>query len=125
MEKLNISKGNWSISDPKYIGKWTGFNTHNGKCRGIYTSNDDLEAICLVPKDYILHNKDQDYNSHAILICDAGNTYQKCEILPSELLTQRNEMLEAIQEFVNRVDKGEVRSIKTYNKFKNIITKAT
>ena len=34
------------------------------------------------------------------------------------------EMYEAMQEFVNRVDRGEVRSTATYNKFKTILAKA-
>lgn len=41
------------------------------------------------------------------------------------LIAAAPEMLEAMQEFVDRVDKGEVRSTKTYSKFKSIITKAT
>lgn len=35
------------------------------------------------------------------------------------------EMLEAMQEFVDRVDRGEVKSKNTYTKFKSIINKAT
>lgn len=41
------------------------------------------------------------------------------------LISKAPEMLEAMQEFVDRVDKGEVRSNRTYNKFKQIIKKAT
>lgn len=33
------------------------------------------------------------------------------------------ELKEAMQEFVNRVDKGEVRSVKTYTKFKELLAK--
>ena len=35
-----------------------------------------------------------------------------------------NRALEAMQEFVDRVDKGEVRSTYTYNKFKDILVSA-
>lgn len=42
----------------------------------------------------------------------------------AKLIVQSPVMLEAMQEFVNRVDIGEVRSTYTYNKFKEII-KAT
>lgn len=31
------------------------------------------------------------------IICDAGNTYQQCETLPSELLRQNREMKEALE----------------------------
>ena len=41
------------------------------------------------------------------------------------LIAAAPEMLEAMQEFVDRVEKGEVRSVKTYAKFKSIIAKAT
>lgn len=38
-----------------------------------------------------------------------------------KLFAQSLNMLEAMQEFCDRVDKGEVRSTKTYKKFKEII----
>ena len=37
------------------------------------------------------------------------------------LISKAPEMLEAMQDFCNRVDNGEVKSIKTYNKFKQLI----
>lgn len=40
------------------------------------------------------------------------------------LIAAAPEMYEAMQEFVNRVDRGEVRSTATYNKFKTILAKA-
>lgn len=43
----------------------------------------------------------------------------------AKLIAAAPEMLEAMQEFIDRVDKGEVRSTRTYNKFKEIINKAT
>jgi len=36
--------------------------------------------------------------ANAALIADAGNTAQKCGLLPSELLKQRDELLEALKE---------------------------
>ena len=47
--------------------------------------------------------KDAEYpedmaESHAILCADAGNTAQKCGLLPSELLQQRDELMEALAE---------------------------
>lgn len=47
--------------------------------------------------------KDAEYpismaKSHAILCADAGNTAQKCGLLPSELLQQRDELREALEE---------------------------
>ena len=43
----------------------------------------------------------------------------------ARLIVCAPEMLSAMIEFCERVEKGEVRSTKTYNKFKEIITKAT
>ena len=41
------------------------------------------------------------------------------------LIAVAPKMLEALQMFVNRVEKGEIRSKKTYAQFKEIIKKAT
>lgn len=43
----------------------------------------------------------------------------------AKLIASAPEILAAMIEFVERVDKGEVRSTKTYNKFKELINKAT
>jgi len=40
------------------------------------------------------------YRKHFELFCDAGNTAQKCGLLPSELLKQRDELLEALKRLV-------------------------
>lgn len=71
------------------------------------------------------------------LICEMGSTEIKGEeslTLPryareqelanARLISVAPELLEAMIEFVERVDKGEVRSTKTYNKFKELIRKA-
>ena len=42
----------------------------------------------------------------------------------AKLIAAAPEMLEAMQEFVDRCDKREVRSVRTYAKFKEIIKKA-
>lgn len=42
----------------------------------------------------------------------------------AHLIAAAPEMYEAMQEFVNRVDRGEVRSTATYKKFKSILAKA-
>jgi|SRR5699024_1418227 len=43
----------------------------------------------------------------------------------AKLISKAPEMLEAMQWFCDRVDNGEVRSTKTYKKFKQIIKEAT
>lgn len=42
----------------------------------------------------------------------------------AHLIAAAPEMYEAMQEFVDRVDRGEVRSTATYNKFNSILAKA-
>ncbi len=39
--------------------------------------------------------------ANAALIADAGNVAQKCGLLPSELLKQRDELLEALKELIH------------------------
>jgi hypothetical protein len=43
--------------------------------------------------------------ANAKLIADAGNTANKCGLLPSELLEQRNDLLEALQVLIGDVDR--------------------
>lgn len=43
----------------------------------------------------------------------------------AKLFAAAPEMIEALQWFIDRCDKGEVRSTRTYNRFKEIIKKAT
>jgi uncharacterized coiled-coil protein SlyX len=57
--------------------------------------------------------------NHALLLCMAEN-----DSLISRNAEQESEievLKAAMQEFVDRVDKGEVRSTKTYNKFKALL----
>ena len=59
----------------------------------IYATNEDLEMICKVYKDEILHNKNQDFEANANLIVDAFKVRQQINCELSELLEQRNDML--------------------------------
>jgi hypothetical protein len=73
MKKLNITPGEWKASVIRF-----------GK---IYTGEDEI------------HLPDNEYAEHnARLIADAGNTYQQCGLLPSELLKQRDELLDVLRE---------------------------
>lgn len=83
MKELGITKGEWTISPD-----------NNWEC-------------CILMGDqenhYInLENRDIDgwdeMHANATLIADAGNTAQKCGLLPSELLQQRDELKEALEE---------------------------
>ena len=80
MKELGITKGEWQFE--RYgiffsIQIEPGYNFSdllNGESVGFYEAEHNAE-----------------------LICDAGNTAQKCGLLPSELLRQRDELIERNQ----------------------------
>lgn len=45
----------------------------------------------------LLDGSTAEANDNGILMADAGNTYQKCDLMPSELLKQRNELISALK----------------------------
>jgi len=58
------------------------------------------------------------------LIDDDSKTFEEIKA-NAILMTNAPKLLEAIVEFCERVEKGEIRSKKTYSKFKTIIEKTT
>ncbi len=81
-ERLNIPKSKWEVE----LGEKDKF----AKVK-IGKRNLDLKSLELTAKDFKLEN------SIAILIADAGTTYNVCNQLPSELLSQNKEMLECLK----------------------------
>ena len=81
MKKLGITKGEWQF---ERYGIFFGIQIEPG-----YNLSDLLngENVGFFEAE---HN--------AELICDAGNTAQKCGLLPSELLRQRDELREALKQ---------------------------
>ena len=80
MKELGITKGEWM----PLMGR-------------VQSMGDEIgDIVCLSPKDY--EDSMRNWSHHARLISDAGNTAQKCGLLPSELLKQRDELLEALKE---------------------------
>jgi hypothetical protein len=61
------------------------------------------------------------------IICDRPSMYRSSEKWDAnaKLIITAPLFLEAAIEFCERVEKGEIRSVKTYNKFKELINKAT
>ena len=85
MKDLGITPGAWEISPD-----------NNWECCILLGDQED---------HYInLENRNIDgwdqMHANAELICDAGNTAQKCGLLPSELLKQRDELKEALVSMV-------------------------
>lgn len=60
----------WHLAIPTFKGKWAGFNTRNGECIGVYSANEELEAVAQVWHDRLLM-KEQDHIANAHLIAAA------------------------------------------------------
>jgi hypothetical protein len=75
MEKLNITQGKWEVSQKLQV-------------QANVDEPLNTSTICQV------FGKEED---HATLIADAGNAYNTAPILPSELLKQNKELLEALE----------------------------
>lgn len=74
MKYLGITKGEW--------------NVYNSDDESITIVNKlETQAIAFLPEMF------RDTLSNAKLIADAGSTANKCGLLPSDLLEQRDEML--------------------------------
>ena len=82
MKELGITKGEYSWERYEYLS----YVKAGGKmiCSFTELPNDQELALCK-------------------LFTDAGNTAQKCGLLPSELLRQRDELREALQSLMGGV----------------------
>lgn len=81
MKELGITKGEWQYRDHFSDGIIETEETIIGHLMKWGSLEDELQ-------------------SNAILIIDAGNTAQKCGMLPSELLRQRDELREALNKIM-------------------------
>lgn len=79
MKELGITKGKWVGVD--YAGHYS------LQVAPFYGARDLLDE-----------DKTNEAEANMKLCCDAGNTAQKCGLLPSELLKQRNELKEELAE---------------------------
>lgn len=83
MKELGITKGEWRIDTAD----------------AIKIKAEDGSNIAILTHLTNFKRRDTDeVERNALLIADAGNTAQKCGLLPSELLQQRNELKEALAE---------------------------
>lgn len=83
MKELGITKGKWQ---------------HNKHSRGNIECNGRSIANCMGYSTNIGNGEHIVENyANAELVIDAGNTAQKCGLLPSELLRQRDELREALK----------------------------
>ena len=86
MKDLKITKGEWEVNHDRTPNGISAIAEH------IAIVSDEWDIACVFTD--ITEEGDEEKNN-AILIADAGNTAQLCGLLPSELLKQRDELLEA------------------------------
>ncbi|HJS00513.1 MAG TPA: hypothetical protein VJ780_06230 [Flavobacterium sp.] len=100
MKDLGITKGDWIKNGKNGI--------HNELGENICVTN-PLSEKCITDADFI---------------ANAGTTANKCGLLPSELLEQRDEMLEALRSISHAYDMDNF-SYLNFNEIKQLIKKAT
>ena len=98
MKELGITKGEWKIrlfpeGDDFFVEAPNLNKPELGY--GIEIMQDDFGTHNGYPREQRL--------ADAVLIADAGNTAQKCGLLPSELLRQRDELKEALDRIADPI----------------------
>ena len=81
MKELGITKGEWRIDTADAIK---------------IKAEDGSNIAILTHLTNFMRRDTNEVERNALLIADAGNTAQKCGLLPSELLQQRDELKEAL-----------------------------
>lgn len=111
--KLNITKG-------EYIPRKA--DEESWACITL-DSNTVLTSYATHAFDIVNSERDKEASDIVLLSADALNTYQLCSLQPSELLQQRNELIEIIKDFKNKVETGKSKSVKTYEKINVFLSK--
>lgn len=96
MKDLGITKGKWVGVD--YAG------CYSLQIAPFYGDKDLLDG-----------DKTAEAEANMQLCCDAGNTTQKCGLLPSELLKQRDELKQKLSEIFAICEDGQELNISNYN----------
>lgn len=91
MKDLKITKGEWYVDYDRIPNGVSAIAEH------IAIVADEWDIGCVFTN---ITNEGDEERNNAILIADAGNTAQKCGLLSSELLKQRDELLEALKGLV-------------------------
>ena len=94
MNKLKITKCKWH--GVKYAGYYEIQPTEK------YGGNSLIDA-----------NVTPEADDNVILCCDAGNTYQQCGLMPSELLEQRDELLQTLKQIERGVTGLSLQALQT------------
>ena len=104
MKELGITKGEWNVNGEYYRNK---VMVNNSTIHVYHT-------VVTFDGAMVTYNNAK---ANAVLIADAGNTAQKCGLLPSELLRQRDELREAlaamVDQFAYRIKSSEAETLHT------------
>jgi len=92
MKDLGITKGEWVGVD--YAGHYS------LQVAPFYGARDLLDE-----------DKTNEAEANMKLCCDAGNTAQKCGLLPSELLRQRDELLRVMGHMIRLMEDSEYATV--------------
>jgi len=92
MKELGITKGEWKVSGRPYQQKTDG---EHHSCFEI--NNEKNEKTAQVFAYSFFNTTIEKAEANAKLIADAGTTANKCNLLPSELLAQRDELLQLLK----------------------------
>jgi hypothetical protein len=122
MEKLNITQCEWRLSKQHFL------HIENESGEWVCQLNDiKPNETPFLSDEYLLEEQRvKSVKEHnAILIADAGTTYNTTPILPSELLKQRNELLAALFELRNAVffPENNIRLLAASQSAKDLINK--
>ena len=93
MKELGITKGEWNVNGEYYRNK---VMVNNSTIHVYHT-------VVTFDGAMVTYNNAK---ANAVLIADAGNTAQKCGLLPSELLRQRDELRERCKQLEFMIEKG-------------------
>lgn len=70
------------------------------RCGGYRIKDNEQRDVCDI-YSFASSISDEEAAANAKLIADAGTTANKCGLMPSELLEQRNDLLEALIDITN------------------------
>lgn len=94
--KLNITAGEWKCSDHNNF-EYIDIDSDLECCR--------ISSVYTGPEDY---RSKEEREANALLIADAGTTANKCGLLPSELLRQRDELREIAEKILEDINAGRI-----------------
>ena len=117
MTKFKGTKGEWVKKGVHSISR--------NECVTITSTVDSIASVHTLFDGIDNYSKAIEAESNAQLIVDAGNTINKCDLMPSELLEQRNELLKTLQDFWELIVEKEVSTpISMQKQIEDIISKS-